>query len=141
MASSILLQIYSEAGLDMIKFFSLYAPIPIFKKINFPIRLQIKSLKKNPIKSRSSIRSKSTPSKKKTIFYENFLFLFVKTTSIYVLLNIFTHLVSKKSFRTHETIFRNAELNVFPTQKMARIEWKFEWMILIVLLSFFLSDR
>jgi hypothetical protein len=33
---------------------------------------------------------------------------------------------SKKPFRTHETIFQNTEFDVFPTQKMVQIKWKFE---------------
>jgi hypothetical protein len=33
---------------------------------------------------------------------------------------------SKKPFRTHETIPRNTEFDVFTTQKMAQIERKFE---------------
>jgi hypothetical protein len=33
---------------------------------------------------------------------------------------------SKKPFRTHETIFRNTEFDVFPTQKMAQIERKYD---------------
>jgi|688.fasta_scaffold978698_1 hypothetical protein len=33
---------------------------------------------------------------------------------------------SKKPFRTHETIFRNTEFCVFPTQQMAKIYRKFE---------------
>jgi hypothetical protein len=33
---------------------------------------------------------------------------------------------SKKPFCTHETIFRNSEFYVFPTQQTAQIDWKFE---------------
>ena len=36
------------------------------------------------------------------------------------------HFGSKKPFCTHETIFRNTEFYVFPTQQMAQIDRKFE---------------
>jgi hypothetical protein len=34
---------------------------------------------------------------------------------------------SKKSFHTHEIIFRKTEFDVFPTQTMAQIKREFEW--------------
>ena len=59
------------SGLDTITFFHFTLWSRSFKKINFPIRLPIKSLTKIPIKSRSSIRSKITLSAKKSTFFAN----------------------------------------------------------------------
>jgi hypothetical protein len=56
----------------MIKFFSFSAPIPIFHKNKFPDPITDQILTKIPIKLRSSIPPKSTPSTpKKTTFFEN----------------------------------------------------------------------